>query len=84
MTKGVPVTVKEFITELEKLDPNLPVMVSTYYDNDIGHATEIEIREGFVENVEDFFWTEVDASDPANITLGTIPAIIITANGANW
>lgn len=43
---ATPPTVAEVIAALQTFDPNLPVLVSTGYDNDTEHTSEFAIRLG--------------------------------------
>lgn len=38
-----PPTVGEIVQALQALDPNMPLIVSTHYDNDVGYSSEVQL-----------------------------------------
>lgn len=82
---STPPTAKELIAELSKVDPDTPVIVSTHYDNDIGHASEISVRLAWMEPTEASYWEQVDVADlraaGEPIPDDAVRAVVITASG---
>jgi len=81
---STPPTVREVIASLQKLDPELPVLVSTHYDNDIGFASEVSIYESAAHpSGEGDFWQTFDEDDydEDDIPDGSISSIVIQARG---
>lgn len=83
-TPATPPTAQELIDALSALDPATPVLVSTHYDNDIGHAADVEIRVGEMYPTEGAFWTEFNRADlepGERAPAGVARVGIITARG---
>lgn len=83
-TPSTPPTVRELIISLQKLDPDMPVLVSTHYDNDIGYASEISLYESAAHpSGEGDFWDTFDVNDydEDEIPDDSISAIVIQARG---
>ena len=73
------VTVKELREALEALPDDLPVIISTHYDNDIGHASQITMERSGINHQELDYWIpNPDVNDPQNPP-DVADAVIITA-----
>lgn len=82
---SVPPTVGDLVDALSKLDRDLPTVVSTHYDNDIGLASEVTLYQSLVYPSGDgSFWEEADEDDyddDDDLPDGAVRAIVIRANG---
>lgn len=82
---STPPKVREIIAALEKLDPELPVLVSTHYDNDVGHASEVSVykSDAYPEGEGDFWnlYDRDDQDDDDDLPDDVITAIVIEARG---
>lgn len=57
---ATPPTVGELITELSKLDPSTPVLVSAHYDNDQELSSKVSLHTGDVRPLEENYWSGYD------------------------
>jgi hypothetical protein len=72
--------VGDIVEALLKLDQSLPLVVSTHYDNDIGHSSNVCLSDELIYPVgEKDFWSLQDISSP---TPGSIRAVALT--GGNF
>ena len=63
---STPPTVAQLIKALETHDPNMPVVVSTHYDNGIGLGSDLTVYSAHVQPVYDgSFWGEYDPLEVA-------------------
>ncbi|MFF2053781.1 hypothetical protein ACFVU2_19410 [Leifsonia sp. NPDC058194] len=72
----IPPTVGEIITALSKLDPALPLVVSTHYDNDQALDSDVDLSVELVRPVGDqSFW---DREDPMYRSQGSVVAAVLS------
>jgi hypothetical protein len=71
-----PPTVGEIVEALLKLDQSLPLVVSTHYDNDVAHSSDVELTLELISPIgEKSFW---DTQDPSSPAAGSIMAAVLT------
>jgi hypothetical protein len=71
-----PPTVGEIVEALLKQDQSLPLVVSTHYDNDVGHSSSVGLSVELIYPAgEGSFWNLQDISSP---TPGSIRAVVLT------
>jgi len=71
-----PPTVGEIVEALLKLDQSLPLVVSTHYDNDTGHSSDMSLTTGPISYTGiNHYWDVDDVSSP---NPGAITAAILT------
>lgn len=56
-------TVAQLISALQQINPTLPIVVSTHYDNDLGHTTDLRVDQSTFVPSEGHFLQEIEPSD---------------------
>jgi hypothetical protein len=75
-TPQTPPTVGEIVEALLKQDQSLPLVVSTHYDNDVGHSSNVGLSIELIYPAgEGSFW---NLQDPSSPTTGSITAVALT------
>ena len=71
-----PPTVGEIVAALLELDQDLPLVVSTHYDNDMAYSSSVGLTEAMILPIGDKnFWDSQDQTSPDP---DSIKAVVLT------